>query len=95
MQKRPIILSIRLTEATQYMYLTSKCRGELDLGLCSTLALTNRMPLRGGDFRFKNVVGRKICRDLTIRDGVLFASCATSYPSFHCELCYNLRCTKL
>jgi len=52
----------------------SKCTGELDLGLRTTWALENRMPLQGGDIRLKDVFGRKICRNLQIRGGIPFAS---------------------
>ena len=43
-----------------YVFLTSKCRGELDLGLCMTLVLAKRMWLHRADFQFENVFGRKI-----------------------------------
>jgi len=52
----------------------SKCRGELDLGLCMTSVLANRMPLRSADFRFLNVFGCRIRRKSTLRSGFLFAS---------------------
>jgi len=34
-----------------YMFPTSKCRGELDLGVCMTSVLAKRMLLRSADFR--------------------------------------------
>jgi len=34
-----------------YMFPVSKCRGESDLGLCTTSGLAQTMPLPGGDFR--------------------------------------------
>jgi len=43
-----------------YMFLVSKCRGDSDLGLCTTSGLANRKRLLDGDFRLKNVFGRKI-----------------------------------
>jgi len=43
-----------------YMFLTSKCRVEWDLGLCSCPVLAKRMQLRCADFRLKNVLGCKI-----------------------------------
>jgi len=52
----------------------SKCRGESGLGLCTTSVLVKRMPLRSVDFRLKNVFRRKICRNLPMRGGILFAS---------------------
>ena len=48
-----------------YVFLTSKCRGELNLGLCMTLVLAKRMWLHRADFRFENVFGRKIRRMLS------------------------------
>jgi len=32
------------------------------------------LPRRGGDFRLKNVFGRKICQNLPMRSGILFTS---------------------
>ena len=53
--------------------ITSTSNEESDLGLC-TSSVANRMPLQGGDFRFKNVCGRKICRNLPMCGRILFAS---------------------
>jgi len=48
------------------MFLMSKCRGELDLGLCTTSVLANKMSLWPGDgdhrLGLQNVFGRKICQ---------------------------------
>jgi len=33
-----------------YVFPISKCRGEGALGLCMSLVIANRMPLRSGDF---------------------------------------------
>jgi len=52
-----------------YTFLISKCRGELDLGLCTTPILAKRMPLRNGDFWLKNVFGRNffgICQCVVV-----------------------------
>ena len=38
-----------------YVFLVSKCRGESDLGLCTTSGLAQRMPLRGADCWLQNV----------------------------------------
>jgi len=38
-----------------HVFLISKCRGDSNLGLCMSLVLAKRMPLRSADFRFKNV----------------------------------------
>jgi len=48
-----------------YMSIMLKCRGESDSGLCMTLRLAKRMPLHSGNFRFKNVFGRKIWQKQT------------------------------
>jgi len=53
-------------------FLISKCRKESDLGQCTTLVLAKRILLQGGDLRFENMFGRKICEDL--RNGILFAN---------------------
>ena len=58
------------------MSLISKCRRESDLGLCTTSVHAKRMPMRGGDFRLQNVIGRKICRNLPMRRGILFVRTA-------------------
>ena len=38
------------SERICYKFLISKCRGDWDLGLCTTLVLAEREPLRSGDF---------------------------------------------
>jgi len=43
------------SERICYMFQMSKCRGDRDLGLCSTLGLAFGEPRRSGDFRKKNV----------------------------------------
>jgi len=67
-------LSVRIC----YMFLMSKCRGELDLGLCMTSVLAKRMPLRSADFRrilrpntFEN-------RKSALRSGILQTRLAAS-----------------
>jgi len=55
------------------MFVIWKCRGKDDLGLCTASGLAKRMPLRGGNFRFKNVFGRKNRRKLPLRSGILLA----------------------
>jgi len=41
------------SERICYMFLISKCRGDWDLGLCTTLGLAFGEPQRSGDFRKK------------------------------------------
>ena len=55
-----------------YMFWESKFRGQSHwhLGLRTPSVLAKRMPLRGGDFRLKNVFGRKICQNLPMRSGI-------------------------
>jgi len=48
-----------------YMFLISKCRGDWDLGLCTTSGLAFGEPQRSGDFREKNVFRRWENRILT------------------------------
>ena len=69
-----------------YVFLISKGRGEWDLCLCMTLRLTKRMPLRCGDFRFKNVFECKICRNSPMCRGFFLRIL---------KLCTNLRMTLL
>jgi len=57
-----------------YVFLMSECIGESDLGLCTSSVFAKRIPLRGGDFRLKNVFGRKFCWKLPMHCGILFAS---------------------
>ena len=42
-----------LSERICYMFLISKCRGDRDLGLCTTSVLAFGEPRRSGDFRKK------------------------------------------
>ena len=69
-KQTPSAFSIRIC----CMLLTSKCRRKSDLGLYTTSVLANRMPLRVGDFRCRNIFGRKNCRNLPMLRGILFAS---------------------
>ena len=57
-----------------YMFPLSKCRGESGLGLCTDSVPAETILLRGGDFQLKNMFGRKICRSLPMRGGIMFAS---------------------
>ena len=50
-----------------YLFLISKCRGESDLGLCMTLVLAKRMPLRSADFQCLSVFCRKIRQNSALR----------------------------
>jgi len=43
-------LALNFSVRISYVFLISKCRGESDLGLCMTLVLSNRDPLRSADF---------------------------------------------
>ena len=56
-----------------YVFILSKCRGELDLGLCMSLVPAKRMPLHSADLRFQNAFGRKIRRKSALRSRILFA----------------------
>ena len=51
------------------MFLISKCRGDRDLGLCTTSVLAFGDPQRNGDFRRKNVFRRRKNRILPLRCG--------------------------
>jgi len=57
-----------------YMFPMSQCRGESDLGLCMTSVLAKRMRLRSANFRFLNVLGRKIRRKSALRSAEYFGS---------------------
>jgi len=56
------------------MFLISRCRAKSDLGLPTISALAIRMQLRVGDFRLKNLFGRKIHRNSPMHSSTLFAS---------------------
>ena len=45
-----------------YIFPPSKCSGDYDIGLCTTLGLAKRMRLCGDDIRLKNALDRNICR---------------------------------
>jgi len=66
----PFYFSMRIC----YMSSIIKCEGGFDLGLCTTSGLDKRMPLRGGNFRSKNVSGHKISRKSALHSGILLAS---------------------
>jgi len=55
-----------------YVFPKSKCRGESDLGLCTSPVLAKRMWLRSADFRWNCVFGRKFCRKTALRRCILF-----------------------
>jgi len=57
-----------------YMFLISKCRGDWDLGLCTTSGLAFGEPQRSGDFRGKKVFRRRKNRNLSLRCGFPNAS---------------------
>jgi len=57
-----------------HLFLISKCRGDLDLGLCTLWVLAKREPLRHGNFRTKRCFARRKNRNLALRSGSLFAS---------------------
>jgi len=78
--------------AVCYLLLMSKCRGESDLGLCMTSVLAKRMLLRSANFRFLNVFGSKIRREMSVyvnllthpKNGVLNKEVSTSsYATLH------------
>jgi len=52
-----------------YMFHISKCRGDWDLGLCTTSGLAFGEPQRSGDFRGKNVFRRRKNLILPLRCG--------------------------
>jgi len=57
------------SERICYMFLISKCRGDWDLGLCTTSRLALGEPQRSGDFREKNMFRRRKNRILPVRCG--------------------------
>ena len=52
-----------------YMFLISKCRGDWDLGLCTTSVLALGEPMRNGKIRGKNVFRRRKNRILPLQFG--------------------------
>jgi len=52
-----------------YMFQISKCRGDWDLGLCTTSGLAFGEPQRNGDFWAKHVFRRRINQILPLRCG--------------------------
>jgi len=69
-----------------YMFLIPKCRGESDIGLCTTLGLAKRMPLRSAAFRVKHVFGARF---------VGSQHCATAFFLQVLKLCTDLDRTLL
>jgi len=75
-----------------YMFLISKCKWELDLGLCTSSVLAKRMPQRGGEFRLNQRVWPQICRTLPVRGGILFASTEVVHrPRSNSSLHFDIR----
>jgi len=62
------------SEQICYMFLISKCRGDRDLGLCTTSVLAFEEPQRNGKIWEKNVFWRKKNRILPLRCGSPSAS---------------------
>ena len=57
-----------------YMFVTSKCRGDWDLGLCTFWVLAKREPLCNANFRKKMCFARRKNQNLALCSGSLFAS---------------------
>jgi len=57
-------LAFHLSGRIWYVFSISKCREESDLGLCMTSVPAKGMRLRSSDFRFQNVFGRGIHREV-------------------------------
>jgi len=57
------------SERIYYMFLISKCRGDRDLGACTTSVLAFGEPQRSGDFRTKEVFRSRKNRILPLRCG--------------------------
>jgi len=57
-----------------YMFPISNCRGDRDLGLCTTSGLACGEPMRSGDFRGKNVFRHRKNRIFSLRCGSPHAS---------------------
>ena len=68
-------------ERIRYMYLISKCRGDRDLGLCTTSVLAFGKPMRNGDFR------KKTCFDA---GKIGFCHCAAVLQTQVLKLCTDL-----
>jgi len=69
-----------------YMFWNSKCKGEYDLGLCTTSGLAKRMPLRSAIFW----LNRKICWKSALRSRILFVSpTVVRKPRLHSLLHYD------
>jgi len=80
------------SEQICYMFLISKCRGDPDLGLCTTLGLAFGEPQHNGDFRKKNVFRRRKNRSLPLRCGSQNASPKVVHrPRSHCPLHFDIR----
>jgi len=75
-----------------YMFLTSKCRGDWDLGLCTTSVLVNGERMRDGKIREKNVFRRGKNRILPWRFGSVRASTeVVQRPGCQSHLHFDMR----
>ena len=76
------------------MFLMSKCRGDLDLGLCTTSGLALEEPKRNGKFREKNVFRHRKNRILPLHFGSPSASTEVVYrPRSQSPLHFDIRNT--
>jgi len=75
-----------------YLFLISKCRGDWDLGLCTTSGLEFGEPQRSGDFQKKNVFRRRKNRKLSLCCGSPNARPAVVHrPRSQSPLHFNIR----
>ena len=58
-----------------YEFLISDCRGDSDLGLCSSWHLAKKMPLRSGRICFQQANRRNSEPIRPLRSGIFFARC--------------------
>jgi len=68
------VLGNYFSERICCMFLISKCRGDRDLGVCTTSVLAKKEPQRNGKIREKNVFRRRKNRILPLRCGSQNAS---------------------
>ena len=69
-----------------YKFLISDCRGDSDLGLCTSWHLAKKMPLRSGRICFQQANRRNSEPIRPLRSGIFFARCQDVHRRQTCSV---------
>ena len=89
---KPWALAFYFSLRICYMFQIPKCRRESNLGLCTTLVLSKRKPLRICKFRRNLRPDTFFNRNSPIRSGILFERTEVVHrPRSDFDLCFDIR----